>query len=185
MTRSNGVGSSKPQQPESSKLQGMPRDETSFVRAWSGGTHEIDVLAEKSGGLTTFSVLVECTAWNVAINKDVIAKAAYARDLGTSEAIVVSLEGATVEAQHACTELGVEMWGPDELESHLGRAGLAGLRPMDAWPSSTTLRSDSRRGRWRRGAAMPAVSKPRPDANCSRSKVEWRSSGNAAVSCSS
>jgi hypothetical protein len=37
----------------------------------SGGRHEIDVMATKSDGVSTFKVFVECKAWNMPIEKDV------------------------------------------------------------------------------------------------------------------
>ena len=40
----------------------------------SGGRHECDVLAEKSDGIMTYRVVVECKAWDTPIEKDVVAK---------------------------------------------------------------------------------------------------------------
>jgi Holliday junction resolvase len=60
----------------------------------SGGRHEIDVLAEKSDGITTFRLLIECKAWGSPIEKDVLAKLDYVlRDLGVNKGIVVALQG--------------------------------------------------------------------------------------------
>src|SRR5215211_3329783 len=57
----------------------------------SGGTHEIDVLAEKQDAVTSVRVAVECKAWDRPINKDVVAKAAWVRDdAGIHKTIVVT-----------------------------------------------------------------------------------------------
>jgi hypothetical protein len=94
----------------------------------SGARHEIDVYAEKGDGLTTFSLVVECKAWDRPIDKQVLAKAAFVgADVGADKTIVVALSGATDGAGLSASELGVEVWGPDELERRLGRARLAGL----------------------------------------------------------
>jgi len=94
----------------------------------SGARHEIDVLAEKGDGLTTFSLMVECKAWDRPVDKEVLAKAAFVgADVGADKTIVVALCGATGGAALSAAELGVELWGPEELERRLGRAALAGL----------------------------------------------------------
>jgi len=94
----------------------------------SGARHEIDVLAEKGDGLTTFSVMVECKAWDRPVDKEVLAKAAFvAADVGADKTIVVALQGATGGAALAAAELGVELWGPEELERRLGHVQLAAL----------------------------------------------------------
>jgi Holliday junction resolvase len=94
----------------------------------SGARHEIDVLAEKGDGLTTFSVMVECKAWDRPVDKEVLAKAAFvAADVGADKTIVVALQGATGGAELSAAELGVELWGPEELERRLGRVQLAAL----------------------------------------------------------
>lgn len=92
----------------------------------SKGQHEIDVLAEKSDGVTTFRVMVECKAWNKPIEKDVISKVDYVlKDLGLNKAIIVSLKGYRIGAKKAADELGIELWGPDELERKLGKVAIA------------------------------------------------------------
>ncbi len=94
----------------------------------SGARHEIDILAEKGDGLTTFSVMVECKAWDRPVDKEVLAKAAFvAADVGADKTIVVALRGATGGAELSAAELGVELWGPDEIERRLGRVQLAAL----------------------------------------------------------
>ena len=73
----------------------------------SGGRHEIDVMATKADGVTTFKVFVECKAWNVPIEKDVVTKAAYViNDLGFNKGIVVSLAGVRVGAVKSAEQLG-------------------------------------------------------------------------------
>jgi hypothetical protein len=95
----------------------------------SGGRHEIDVLAEKSDPLTTIRVAVECKAWNDPIEKDVVSKLDYVLgDLGLNKGIIVSLHGCRSGAEIAARELGIDLWGPAELDRHLGSAGLADLR---------------------------------------------------------
>jgi len=94
----------------------------------SGAHHEIDVLADKSDGLTTFTVMVECKAWDRPVDKEVLAKAAFvAADVGADKTIVVALQGATGGAALSAAELGVELWGPEELERRLGHVQLAAL----------------------------------------------------------
>jgi Restriction endonuclease len=94
----------------------------------SGARHEIDVLAEKGDGLTTFSLMVECKAWDRPVDKEVLAKAAFVgADVGADKTIVVALQGATGGAALSAAELGVELWGPEELERRLGRVALCDL----------------------------------------------------------
>lgn len=104
------------------------------IEGRSGGRHEVDIVAEKSDALTTYRVAIECKAWQTPVEKDVIAKAHYVvADLGLSKAIVVSLAGCRAGAERAARELGVEIWGPDELRRHLGEAAVSAL----AVPAST------------------------------------------------
>jgi len=89
----------------------------------SGGRHEIDVLAEKRDALTDFRVAVECKAWASPIEKDVVSKLHYViADLGLHKGIIVSLAGMRSGARVAADELGIDLWGPDELRHHLGEA---------------------------------------------------------------
>lgn len=107
---------------------------TNVVREGKSGTsHEVDVLAEKTDELLTVSVAIECKAWASPIEKDVVTKSDYVRrDLGLGHGIVVSLNGARPGALAAADELGIIVWGPDELEPRLGRVPVLGLqnRPM-------------------------------------------------------
>lgn len=92
----------------------------------SGARHEIDVYAEKSDALTTFRVVIECKAWTSPIEKDVVTKLHYVMgDLGLHKAIIVSLAGARSGAEVAARELGIELWGPNELRHHLGETAFA------------------------------------------------------------
>lgn len=94
----------------------------------SGTSHEVDVLAVTSDPLITFRVGVECKAWSSPITKEVVAKHdMVSRDLGLSKGIIVALEGATAGALATARELGVEIWGPDELREQLGDSAAAEL----------------------------------------------------------
>lgn len=95
----------------------------------SGAPHEIDVLARRSDQLTATSTLLECKAWSGPISKEVVAKTSLVmRDVGVNHAIVVALDGWTTGAADTAEEVGVELWGPDELAERLGHQALAGLR---------------------------------------------------------
>ncbi len=110
------------------------RVQTNVVREGrSGSSHEVDVLAEKTDELLTLTVAIECKAWNSPIEKDVIAKVnEVRRDLGLGHAVVVSLNGARSGATTLANELGVIVWGPDEIQPLLGKTEVLGLqnRPM-------------------------------------------------------
>jgi hypothetical protein len=98
----------------------------------SGGKHEIDILAEKSDGITTFRVMVECKAWNKPIEKDVVSKVSYVmRDLGLNKAIIVSLEGWRIGAEKSANELGIELWGNNEIEQKLGKVAVAEIETFE------------------------------------------------------
>jgi hypothetical protein len=95
----------------------------------SGGRHEIDVLAEKTDALTTYRVAVECKAHQQPIEKDVISKLDYVmRDTGLNKGVVVSLTGCRVGAEQAARALGIDVWGPVELQQHLGPSTAAVLQ---------------------------------------------------------
>jgi hypothetical protein len=89
----------------------------------SGGRHEVDVLAEKSDPLTTFRLAVECKAWEAPIEKDAVSKLSYVlTDLGLNKGIIVALHGWRAGAEQAAVELGIDLWGPVELQRMLGDA---------------------------------------------------------------
>lgn len=116
----------------------------------SGGRHEIDVLAEKSDALTTYRVAIGCKAHQQPIEKDVVSKLDYVmRDIGLNKGIVVSLSGCRLGAEQAAQELGVDVWGPAELQQHLGTSAAAALRTSAprrlAW--GYPMRADSVRAR--------------------------------------
>lgn len=106
----------------------------------SGGRHEVDVLAVKSDALTTFKVGVECKAWQQPIEKDVVSKLHYVlADLGLNKGIIASLGGCRSGAERTAADLGIELWGPDELRRHLGEAAAAVLSVPNASVSSTLV----------------------------------------------
>ena len=110
-------------------LNGYQTQRNVVLTGRSEGRHELDVLAEKSDGITTYRVLVECKAWAVPIEKDVVTKLDYVvRDLGLSKGIIVALAGWRVGAEQSANQLGIELWGPDEIQSRLGQVALAGLK---------------------------------------------------------
>ncbi|HEX9531085.1 MAG TPA: restriction endonuclease [Acidimicrobiales bacterium] len=99
------------------------------LRGRSGAAHEIDVLAERSDPLTTVKIAIECKAWETAIEKDVVSKLDMElRDLGLNKGIIVSLSGHSTGAGSVARELNIDLWGPLELESHLGPTLLSDLR---------------------------------------------------------
>jgi len=130
----------------------------------SGGRHEVDVLAETGDGLTTYRLAVECKAQHQPIDKEVVAKLAFVvSDLGLHKGIVVSLRGSRIGAERSAAELGIELWGPAELEQRLGRTAVSGLATGPAvrlgaalplrYPAERAARlvRRERRGWWRGG----------------------------------
>jgi hypothetical protein len=109
--------------------QGYSTRQNDVLTGRSGVTHEVDVLANKCDGLMTFRVMVECKNWNGQADKAVITKAAHvAGDLGLSKAIVACVGGCEPGARQIAAELGVEVWGPEEIAEHLGAMSLRELR---------------------------------------------------------
>ena len=95
----------------------------------SGAPHEIDVLATKSDGVTDFTMIVECKAWDMPIAKEVVSKLSMVMaDLGVHKGIIVSLKGWTTGAELTAKQLGIELWGPDEIRDRLGQVAVAELR---------------------------------------------------------
>jgi len=110
------------------RLNGYSTKRNVVLEGKSGGKHEIDILAKKSDGVTTFEIIIECKAWNKPIEKDVVSKVNYVmRDLGINKAIIVSLRGWRVGAEKAAKQLGIELWGRSEIENKLGKTVLAKL----------------------------------------------------------
>ena len=65
--------------------------------------------------------------------RDVVAKFHDAHlDLGIGHGLIVALAGARPRAMEMAQERGMTVWGPDEMQPHLGKAQLVGLqnRPM-------------------------------------------------------
>ncbi|MCY0881690.1 MAG: restriction endonuclease, partial [Firmicutes bacterium] len=86
----------------------------------SGGRHEIDVLATKDDTVAQFSVAVECKAWDAPIEKDVVSKLAYIMaDIHCEKGIIATLSGWRLGAEQAAKQLGIELWGPNELAEKL------------------------------------------------------------------
>jgi len=117
-----------------------------IITGRSGARHELDVVGEKSDQLTTFRVAVECKAWEQPIEKDVVAKFSYVLgDIGMREGIVACLGGYRSGAEVAARELGVQLWGPDELQSRLGAVAMSDMstrapqRVASGLPSGMTL----------------------------------------------
>ena len=107
-------------------LHGYACRRNAVLEGRSGGRHEVDVLAEKRDGVTSYRLAVECKAWNHPVDKEVVAKLAFVvNDLGLHKGIVVSVGGSTLGAEQSARELGVELWGPDDLTPRLGQAALA------------------------------------------------------------
>lgn len=109
-----------------------------IVEGRSGSRHEIDVLAEKSDALTTYRVAIECKAWQTPIEKDVVSKLHYILgDSGFNKGIIVSLAGARSGAVTTASDLGIELWGPEELRKHLGDASVADLNVSTSSANTT------------------------------------------------
>jgi hypothetical protein len=114
------------------QLHGYQTKRNVVLEGKSGGKHEIDILTEKSDVVTTVKIMVECKAWDKPIEKDVISKVGYVlQDLGLNKAIIVSLKGWRIGAEKAAKELGIELWGRDEIENKLGKVALAELETIE------------------------------------------------------
>lgn len=119
-------------------LNGYSTRQNVILEGRSGGKHEIDVLAEKSDGVTTFRLAVECKAWNTPIEKETVAKLDYVlRDLGVNKGLIVALTGWRTGADQSAQQLGIELWGPHDLESRLGQVALAQLQSGPAQQRAT------------------------------------------------
>lgn len=141
------------------QLYGYKTERNVILEGKSGGKHEIDILAEKSDGVTTMRIMVECKAWDRPIEKDVVSKVHYVKeDLGLNKAIIVALSGWRIGAEKSARELGIDLWGRDELEKRLGRVEVAeletiefkkivvGARPIISEDSALRLIEKERRG---------------------------------------
>jgi hypothetical protein len=109
-------------------LHGYACRRNAVLEGRSGGHHEVDVLAEMSDGVTGYRLAVECKAQHRPVEKDVVAKLAFVvGDLGLQKGIVASLAGSRLGAEQSARELGIDLWGPAELETRLGQVALAEL----------------------------------------------------------
>jgi hypothetical protein len=91
------------------------------LRGRSGASYEVDVLAEKSDEVTTYRMLVECKSWDEPIDKQVLAGVHMAMtDLGVNKAIVISPKGWKTGTDTGARRLGIELWGPVDVEARIG-----------------------------------------------------------------
>jgi hypothetical protein len=99
------------------------------VTGRSGASHELDVVGDKSDGLTSFRLIVECKAWTAPIDKEIVYKlGAVLADLGAAKGVIATLAGWTVQAEQAADQAHIELWGPAELASRLGQVVLSDLQ---------------------------------------------------------
>jgi Holliday junction resolvase len=113
------------------QLNGYKTHRNVTLEGKSGGKHEIDILAEKSDGVTNFRIMIECKAWDKPIDKDVVAKVSYIlHDLGLNKGIIVSLQGWRIGAEKSAKELGIDLWGKDDIEEKLGKIAVAELETI-------------------------------------------------------
>ncbi|MEM5834252.1 MAG: restriction endonuclease [Candidatus Aenigmatarchaeota archaeon] len=111
------------------QLNGYQTKRNIVLEGKSGGKHEIDILAEKSDAVTTIKIMVECKAWNKPVEKDVVSKVGYVlQDLGLNKAIIVTLMGWRIGAEKAAQKMGIELWGPQEIEKKLGKVSVQELK---------------------------------------------------------
>ena len=91
------------------------------LRGRSGASYDVDLLAEKSDDVTTFRMMVECKSWDVPVEKQVLATVHMAMtDLGINKAIVISAKGWKTATDTGARRLGVELWGPADVEGRIG-----------------------------------------------------------------
>lgn len=110
------------------RVNGYEADTNVKREGKSGGTHEIDVLAKKSDGITDITIAVECKAWAQPIEKDVVSKLSLViADTGVNKGIIVSLQGWRSGAEVAARQEGIELWGPSELTQRLGSVAVVAL----------------------------------------------------------
>jgi hypothetical protein len=128
------------------------------MKGRSGATHTLDVLAEKSDEVTTYRLFVHTRGWDQTVDRDVVAGVhLMASDLGMSKAIVLGGRHWPAGAETAARRLGVELWGPVEIEGRLGRmpdpdtgsalAAIRGLRVNISEAVASDLVNRHRRGK--------------------------------------
>lgn len=87
-----------------------------------GVTYEIDVLARR-GGVVADRVLVECKNWSAQVSKEVITRAARARDVGLfTHAVVIAMGGTAPGALALADSAGVTVWDKAEVARRLGQS---------------------------------------------------------------
>jgi uncharacterized protein with GYD domain len=92
------------------------------LRGRSGASYDVDVLAEKSDEVTIFRMLVDCKSWDSPVEKQVLAGVHMAMtDLGINKAIVISAKGWKATTDTGARRLGIELWGPVDVEGRIGR----------------------------------------------------------------
>jgi hypothetical protein len=95
-------------------------------------------VGERTDGLTTIRIVVECKAWSSPIDKEVVFKLrAELDDLGGAKGVIAALGGWTPKAELASGQTGIDLWGPEELVVRLGRGRVDELR---AGPARTPAR---------------------------------------------
>lgn len=128
------------------------------MKGRSGANHTVDVLAEKADEVTTYRLLVHTRSWDLPVDRDVVAGVhLMASDLGMSKAIVLGARSWPSGAETAARRLGVELWGPVEIEGRLGRvpdpetgstlATIRGLRVNISEQAATDMVNRNRRGK--------------------------------------
>jgi hypothetical protein len=104
------------------------------MRGRSGANYVLDVMGEKTDDVTTFRLFVECKATGAPVEKEVIAGVHLAMtDLGINKSIVLSAKGWKQATQTGARRLGIELWGPADIEGRLGRSA-TGDETADAKP---------------------------------------------------
>jgi hypothetical protein len=122
---------------------GYEIERNAVVTGSSGEPHEVDLLAFKAYGAATVAVMVDCGAWNRPIDRNAVIRARLvASDLGLDRAVVVSLVGCRLDAEHAASQAGIDLWYTFELERRLGpvASGASGQHADPRQPSPHSRR---------------------------------------------
>jgi hypothetical protein len=107
------------------------------LRGRSGASYDIDVLAEKSDEVTTYRMLVECKSWDEPVEKQTLAGVHMAMtDLGINKAIVISAKGWKTATDTGARRLGIELWGPVDVEGRIGDVRGTPERPAERGPAT-------------------------------------------------
>jgi hypothetical protein len=94
------------------------------VTGRSGAWHEFDVVGEKSDGLTSYRLVVECKAWAHPVDKDVVYKlSGELSDVGAARGVIVAPGGWTAQAAAVALQLHIDLWGAEELDARLPLLG--------------------------------------------------------------